>query len=65
MVAVLPCRLLQTEQYAWALFRSRWPDDAEGVQRRVIARMARRTVLSRPDAPALVLTVTAGPTRTA
>jgi transcriptional regulator with XRE-family HTH domain len=46
--------LLQTEQYAWALFRTRWPDDAEGVQRRVIARMARRTVLSRPDAPALV-----------
>jgi transcriptional regulator with XRE-family HTH domain len=45
--------LLQTEQYAWALFGTRWPDDPEGVQRRVMARMARRTLLNRPDAPEL------------
>lgn len=49
--------LLQTEKYTWALFQTRWPDDAEGVQRRVIARMARRTLLSRPDAPTLVAIV--------
>jgi transcriptional regulator with XRE-family HTH domain len=45
--------LLQTEQYAWAVIGARWPDDPEGVQRRVMARMARRTMLSRPDAPTL------------
>jgi transcriptional regulator with XRE-family HTH domain len=49
--------LLQTEKYTWALFQTRWPDDAEGVQRRVMARMARRTLLSRPDAPSLVAIV--------
>jgi transcriptional regulator with XRE-family HTH domain len=45
--------LLQTEQYAWAVIevgRAESPDDA---QRRVMARMARRTLLSRPDAPQL------------
>jgi len=45
--------LLQTEQYAWAIIGARWPDDPDGVQRRVMARMARRTLLSKPDAPAL------------
>jgi transcriptional regulator with XRE-family HTH domain len=43
--------LLQTEQYAWAVIqtgRAESPDDA---QRRVMARMARRTLLSRADAP--------------
>ena len=45
--------LLQTEHYAWAVIRARWPDDPDGVQRRVMARMARRTLLSKPDAPAL------------
>lgn len=43
--------LLQTERYAWALFETRWPDDPDGVQRRVMARMARRTLLSKPGAP--------------
>jgi transcriptional regulator with XRE-family HTH domain len=45
--------LLQTEPYAWAVIeagRAASPDDA---QRRVMARMARRTLLSRPDAPQL------------
>lgn len=45
--------LLQTEQYAWAVIGAGWPDDPEGVQRRVMARMARRTLLSKPDAPTL------------
>jgi transcriptional regulator with XRE-family HTH domain len=45
--------LLQTEQYAWAVISARWPDDPDGVQRRVMARMARRTLLSKPDAPVL------------
>ena len=46
--------LLQTEQYAWAIIGARWPDDPDGVQRRVMARMARRTLLSKPDAPDLI-----------
>ena len=45
--------LLQIEHYAWAVIGARWPDDPDGVQRRVMARMARRTLLSKPDAPAL------------
>jgi hypothetical protein len=45
--------LLQIEHYAWAVIGARWPDDPEGVQRRVMARMARHTMLSRPDAPTL------------
>jgi Domain of unknown function (DUF5753)/Helix-turn-helix domain len=45
--------LLQTEEYAWAVIqagRAASPDDA---QRRVMARMARRTLLNRPDGPQL------------
>jgi transcriptional regulator with XRE-family HTH domain len=45
--------LLQTEEYAWAVIqagRASSPDDA---QRRVMARMARRTLLNRPGGPRL------------
>jgi hypothetical protein len=45
--------LLQVEQYAWAVIAAGRPGDAEDVQRRVMARMARRTLLSKPDAPEL------------
>ncbi|WP_347700013.1 helix-turn-helix transcriptional regulator [Nonomuraea sp. B12E4] len=43
--------LLQTEDYARAVISQLRPQ--EEVQRRVMARMARRTLLSRPDAPRL------------
>ncbi len=45
--------LLQTEQYAWAVIEAGRPDNPDDAQRRVMARMARRTLLSRPDAPEL------------
>ena len=45
--------LLQTEQYAWAVIQAGRPDNPDDAQRRVMARMARRTMLSRPDAPVL------------
>jgi transcriptional regulator with XRE-family HTH domain len=41
--------LLQTEDYARAVISQLCPQ--EGVERRVMARMARRTLLNRPDAP--------------
>jgi hypothetical protein len=43
--------LLQTEDYARTVISTLRPGD--DVQRRVMARMARRTLLSRPDAPEL------------
>jgi Domain of unknown function (DUF5753) len=46
--------LLQTEQYAWAVIGAGWPGDPEGVERRVMARMARRTLLSKPGAPEMI-----------
>jgi transcriptional regulator with XRE-family HTH domain len=45
--------LLQTEQYAWAVIQAGRADSPDDAQRRVMARMARRTLLSRPDAPQL------------
>jgi transcriptional regulator with XRE-family HTH domain len=45
--------LLQVERYAWAVIEAGRPGDPEDVQRRVMARMARRTLLSRPEAPVL------------
>jgi len=45
--------LLQVEQYAWAVIAAGRAGDPEEVQRRVMARMARRTLLSKPDAPEL------------
>ncbi|MFI7450400.1 helix-turn-helix domain-containing protein [Nonomuraea sp. NPDC049714] len=47
--------LLQTEDYARAVISAGRPEphDPEDIQRRVMARMARRTLLSRPDAPEL------------
>jgi transcriptional regulator with XRE-family HTH domain len=45
--------LLQVEKYAWAVIEAGRPGDPEDTQRRVMARMARRTLLSKPDAPAL------------
>jgi hypothetical protein len=44
---------LQTEEYAWAVIAAGRPGDPDDVQRRVMARMARRTLLSREDAPNL------------
>ncbi|MEV6157887.1 helix-turn-helix transcriptional regulator [Nonomuraea sp. NPDC052129] len=44
--------LLQTEDYARTVIDTLRPDDE--VQRRVMARMARRTLLSRPNAPQLI-----------
>lgn len=49
--------LLQTERYARAVIGARWPGDAEGVERRVMARMARRTLLSKPGAPEMTAMV--------
>ncbi len=49
--ALLVPGLLQTEDYARAVISAGRPDDPEDVQRRVMARMARRTMLSRPGAP--------------
>lgn len=47
--------LLQTSDYALALIRILSPDDSEDVLlRRVQARMARRTILERQDAPSYV-----------
>src|SRR5215472_13515318 len=45
--------LLQVEKYAWAVIEAGRPGDPDDTQRRVMARMARRTLLSKPDAPAL------------
>ena len=45
--------LLQVEKYAWAVIEAGRPGDPEDVQRRVMARMARRTLLSKPGAPTL------------
>ncbi|WP_093891765.1 helix-turn-helix domain-containing protein [Streptosporangium canum] len=47
--------LLQTEDYARTVISVGRPEprDADDIQRRVMARMARRTLLSRPDAPQL------------
>ncbi|GLW10106.1 transcriptional regulator [Microtetraspora sp. NBRC 13810] len=46
--------LLQTEAYARAVIQASWPDaDAADVERRVAARMARRAILDRRDAPKL------------
>ncbi|MEV8634129.1 helix-turn-helix transcriptional regulator [Streptosporangium sp. NPDC051023] len=47
--------LLQTEDYARTVIGAGRPDphNADDIQRRVMARMARRTLLSRPKAPAL------------
>ena len=49
--------LLQVEKYAWAVIEAGRPGDPEDTQRRVMARMARRTLLSKPDAPALTAIV--------
>jgi hypothetical protein len=46
--------LLQTERYAWAMVTALRPDDPDGVERRVTARMSRRSLLGKPDAPELV-----------
>src|SRR6266702_2588840 len=45
--------LLQIEQYAWAVMEAGRPGDPEDIQRRVMARMARCTLLSKPGAPTL------------
>lgn len=45
--------LLQVETYAWAVIEAGRPGNPEDVQRRVMARMARRTLLAKPDAPEL------------
>jgi hypothetical protein len=45
--------LLQTEDYARAVISAGVPDDANEVNKRLRARMARKTLLSRPDAPRL------------
>ncbi|MEV4375306.1 helix-turn-helix transcriptional regulator [Streptosporangium sp. NPDC049644] len=54
--------LLQTEDYARAVISAGRPEpyDAEDIHRRVMARMARRTLLSRPDAPELYAVVDEG-----
>jgi transcriptional regulator with XRE-family HTH domain len=49
--------LLQVETYAWAVIETGRPGNVEDVQRRVMARMARRTLLSRPGAPELIAVV--------
>lgn len=45
--------LLQTEDYARAIISAGVPDDPDEVNKRLHARMARKTLLSRPDAPRL------------
>ncbi len=45
--------LLQTERYAWAMVTALRPDDPDGAERRVTARMSRRSLLGKPDAPEL------------
>jgi transcriptional regulator with XRE-family HTH domain len=45
--------LLQTEDYARAVISAGVPDDPEEANKRLHARMARKTLLSRPDAPSL------------
>ncbi|GAA4206116.1 helix-turn-helix transcriptional regulator [Streptosporangium oxazolinicum] len=54
--------LLQTEDYARVVIGAGRPEphDPEDIQRRVMARMARRTLLSRPDAPELLAVVDEG-----
>lgn len=48
--------LLQTEDYTRAVTSALMPDDPAGVQRRVMARMTRTTLLGRSDPPAPELT---------
>ncbi|MFC4588197.1 helix-turn-helix domain-containing protein [Sphaerisporangium corydalis] len=57
--------LLQTEDYARAVISAGRPDacDVEDVHRRVMARMARRTLLSRPNAPELYAVLDEGALR--
>jgi len=55
--------LLQTERYAWAVISAGRARDSEDVQRRVMARMARRTLLSRDDAPRLAAVLGEGAIR--
>ncbi|MGW4446422.1 helix-turn-helix domain-containing protein [Streptomyces sp. NPDC004682] len=51
---VLPMGILQTSEYAEAVFRSVHPrETAEQIKQRVEARMRRRDVLERPDPPLL------------
>ncbi|MFF0521409.1 helix-turn-helix domain-containing protein [Actinomadura nitritigenes] len=45
--------LLQTEDYARAVISAGVPDDPDEVNKRLHARMARKTLLGRPDAPRL------------
>jgi transcriptional regulator with XRE-family HTH domain len=45
--------LLQTERYAWAVMEAGRPGDPDDIQRRVMARMARRTLLTKPGSPTL------------
>ncbi|XVQ10889.1 helix-turn-helix domain-containing protein [Spirillospora sp. CA-255316] len=45
--------LLQTEDYARTVISAGVPDDPDEVNKRLHARMARKTLLSRPDAPQL------------
>lgn len=45
--------LLQTEEYARAVISAGVPGDPDEVEKRLRARMARKTLLSRPDAPTL------------
>ena len=50
--------LLQVEKYAWAGIEAGRPhEDPDDIQRRVMARMARRTLLSKPGAPMLTAIV--------
>ncbi|SNT62546.1 Helix-turn-helix domain-containing protein [Streptosporangium subroseum] len=57
--------LLQTEDYARMVISAGRPQphDADDVHRRVMARMARRTLLSRPDAPNLCAVLDEGAIR--
>jgi transcriptional regulator with XRE-family HTH domain len=48
--------LLQTDEYAREVIRSRWSGDEAGIQRRVMARMTRKALLGRTDPPAPELT---------
>ncbi|MEU8266328.1 helix-turn-helix transcriptional regulator [Sphaerisporangium sp. NPDC049002] len=57
--------LLQTDEYARTVISAGLPDphDAEDVHRRVMARMARRMLLSRPNAPELYAVLDEGVVR--
>lgn len=52
--------LLQTPDYARAVISAGRPDSPEAVDRRVQARMARKSLLARSDAPALVVVLDEG-----